>query len=184
MSKLSEETCAYLNEYCDILERMILGMTSAELGCSISYNFIAQMIPHHKAAVEMSQNILKYTNNSNIKCIAQKIIAEQTAGIKAMEDITECTQKLLNCRRDLHEYQCCICEIMRKMFCCMKNAAQSDCVDKNFLCEMIPHHRGAVQMANEALKYCICPELKAILCDMIASHKRIINQMCCMLKCF
>lgn len=184
MSKLSEETCAYLAEYCDILERMILGMTSAELGCGISYNFILQMLPHHKAAVEMSENILKYTNNSNIKCLAQSIISEQKASIKAMEDIMECSRKLLNCRRDLHQYQCCVCEIMRKMFCCMKNAGQSDCVDKNFLCEMIPHQRGAVCMANEALKYCVCPELKPILCDIVASGKKNINRMCCMLKCF
>lgn len=41
---------------------MIQGMTDDELDESISHNFIVQMIPHHKAAIEMSQNLLQYTN--------------------------------------------------------------------------------------------------------------------------
>ena len=59
MSCLSEETCQYLADYRNIVQNMIMEMTSAELDCSISHNFISQMIPHHKAAIEMSENILK-----------------------------------------------------------------------------------------------------------------------------
>lgn len=184
MSRLSEETCQYLTDYHNILQNMIMGMTNAELGCSISHNFILQMIPHHQAAVEMSENILKYSNNSNIRRIAENIIAEQTASIEALRSVEDCTKSLLNCKQDLRQYQCCICEIMRKMFCCMKNAAQTDCVDKNFLCEMIPHHRGAVQMSCEALKNCLCSELRPILQDIVRSQKKGINEMCCLLKCF
>lgn len=184
MSRLSEETCQYLSEYCCILQNMIMDMTGAELGCSISHNFIVQMIPHHQAAIAMSENILKFSNNSNIRRIAENIIAEQTASIKAMQEIEENTKSLLNCRQDLHQYQCCVCEIMRKMFCCMKTAAQTDCVDKNFLCEMIPHHRGAVQMSCEALKNCLCPDLKPIVKEIYCSQKKGINEMCCLLKCF
>lgn len=184
MSCLSEETCQYLADYRNIVQNMIMEMTSAELDCSISHNFISQMIPHHRAAIEMSENILKYSNNSNIRRIAENIIAEQTASIEAMQSIEDCTKGLLNCRHDLHCYQCCICEIMRKMFCCMKNAGCSDCVDKDFLCEMIPHHRGAVQMSCEALKQCLCCELKPIIQDIIRSQRKGINEMCCLLKCF
>ncbi|MCM1328793.1 MAG: DUF305 domain-containing protein [Ruminococcus sp.] len=184
MSRLSEETCQYLETYRDILRNMIMEMNNAELGCSISHNFILQMLPHHQAAIEMSENILKFSNNSNIRRIAENIIDEQTASVEALRSVEDVTKSLLNCRADLRQYQCCICEIMRKMFCCMKTAAQTDCVDKNFLCEMIPHHRGAVQMSCEALKNCLACELRPILQDIVRSQKKGINEMCCLLKCF
>lgn len=184
MSHLSEETCQYLSEYCYILQNMIMEMTGAELGCSISHNFIMQMIPHHQAAVAMSENILKFSNNSNVRRIAENIIAEQNASIEAMRNIEENTKNLLNCRQDLQKYQCCICEIMRKMFCCLKTAAQTDCVDKNYLCEMAALYRGGLQMACEALKNCLCPDLKPIVQDIIRSSRKTLNEICCLLKCF
>ena len=48
----------YISDYYCILDNMIEKMTGAKLSDSISGNFIAQMIPHHMAAVEMSENIL------------------------------------------------------------------------------------------------------------------------------
>lgn len=54
---------------------MIQGMTEAELTGSISDNFIVQMIPHHRAAIEMSGNILKYTTSIPLQEIALGIIS-------------------------------------------------------------------------------------------------------------
>ncbi len=71
---LSNVSKNYISEYYCILEKMIGGMTEAELCGSISENFIAQMIPHHKAAVEMSENILKYTTLVPLQCIAENIV--------------------------------------------------------------------------------------------------------------
>lgn len=77
----------YLSEYYCILEKMVEGMTEAELSDSISGNFIAQMIPHHKAAIEMSNNILRYTTLIPLERIAKNIIAEQTRSIEKMCNI-------------------------------------------------------------------------------------------------
>ena len=53
---------------------MIQQMNSAQLSNSISYNFIVQMIPHHKAAIEMSCNLLQYTTLVPLQEIALNII--------------------------------------------------------------------------------------------------------------
>ena len=46
--QLSIVTDKYLTCFNNILDQMIQQMNSAQLSNSISYNFIVQMIPHHK----------------------------------------------------------------------------------------------------------------------------------------
>ena len=74
---LSEDSKTYLCCFYQILDEMIQGMTTAGLNQSISHNFVVQMIPHHKAAIQMSNNILRFTENSFVRRIAQRIIEEQ-----------------------------------------------------------------------------------------------------------
>ncbi|MGE7837146.1 hypothetical protein [Viridibacillus arvi] len=50
---LSIVTKKYLRAYYKILDTMIKDMTSVTLMKSISDNFIMQIIPHHRAAIEM-----------------------------------------------------------------------------------------------------------------------------------
>ena len=85
---LSEVTRIYLCRFEDILEEMIADMTEAKLTGSLSHNFIVQMIPHHRAAIEMSRNVLQYTTCIPVQNIAQTIIREQTRSIRQYaEDI-------------------------------------------------------------------------------------------------
>lgn len=58
LSRLHDNTKAYLFQFYQILDTMIQKMTEADLSDSISHYFIVQMIPHHKAAIKMSYNIL------------------------------------------------------------------------------------------------------------------------------
>lgn len=174
---LNECTREYLQTYYDILDRMIRGMTEAELDESISHNFIVTMIPHHMAAIEMSQNILNYTNVKQLRSIAENIISEQTQSIKNMQDIfEECTERTNN-PRELCQYQSKTDEIIQTMFTQMRTARTDNRIDCNFMREMIPHHRGAVRMSSNALRFRICPELKPILNAIIISQKRGIMQM-------
>lgn len=59
--KLSRVAEKYLHRYDEILRKMILDMNAAPVTGSISANFIRQMLPHHKAAIELAQNLLLYT---------------------------------------------------------------------------------------------------------------------------
>lgn len=180
---LSKNTKNYLDTFHCILDEMIRGMTHAGLCDSISHNFIVQMIPHHKAAIQMSGNILKYTTNIEIEQIAARIIDEQTKSIANMENILSCCSRKCNAENDLCTYQKEADKIFRTMFRCMQNATADNSVDCNFLREMIPHHEGAVAFSETALQYCICPELKPILNSIITSQKEGICRMQELLKC-
>ncbi len=181
--RLSMVTKEYLESFYCILDEMICGMTEVELSDSISYNFIVQMIPHHQAAIAMSENILKYTTNIALQDIALQIIEEQTKSIENMRAIQcECEQ-MCNSQRDLCLYQRRIEQIMQAMFSRMGHAKVSNEIDADFIREMIPHHEGAIAMAQTALQYDICPRLVPILEAIIFSQKRGVVQMQNLLRC-
>lgn len=181
--RLSRVTTVYLETYEGILSEMIQGMTEAELTGSISDNFIVQMIPHHRAAIEMSGNILKYTTSIPLQEIALGIISEQTKSIENMQQIQCRCGKFENSEQELCHYQNRVNQIMQRMFCDMGNARVTNQVNCDFMWEMIPHHRGAVEMSKNALRYHICPELRPILEAIITSQERGIRQMCHLLRC-
>lgn len=175
--KLSDVAKTYLEKFYCILDDMILGMTGAELTNSISHNFIVQMIPHHQAAIEMSQNILQYTTCVPLQKIAQGIIAEQTKSIENMRRILCLCGKLANCPRDVNLYQRKVTQIMQTMFSEMGKACADNNVSADFMREMIPHHKGAIRMSKNALQFEICPELKPILTAIITSQEKGVAQM-------
>ena len=175
--KLSNVTQIYLKRFYEILDEMIHGMTEAELTNSISHNFIAQMLPHHMAAIEMSKNILKYTTCIPLQNIAEGIIKDQTKSIENMKSaLCECSE-LTNPECNLRRYTAETDRIMKAMFERMRNAPELNDVNSSFIREMIPHHIGAIEMSLSALKYDICPELVPILDKIISSQKRGVDQM-------
>lgn len=176
-NRLSNNTKDYLSTFYCILNDMIQSMTEAELGNSISYNFIVQMIPHHMAAIEMSKNVLKYTTNITLQDIALQIIEEQTKSIENMRSILCTCEKRTNSRQDLYLYQRRTIQIMNIMFSKMENAKSTNNINANFIWEMIPHHKGAIAMSKNALQYNICPELTPILKSIITSQEKGVIEM-------
>lgn len=180
---LNQTTEVYLTTFNRILQKMICKMVNAKLTNSISHNFIVQMIPHHKAAIEMSENVLKYTSNDSLQNIASNIITEQTKSIKNMLSIERNCSCLVNQRTELQLYQTKINQVMQSMFSNMSRACSTNQINCNFMWEMIPHHEGAVLMSEITLQFNICPELKPILDSIISSQKKGISEMQNLLHC-
>ena len=182
---LSNVTRRYLDKFYDILYGMIAGMTDADLSDSISHNFISQMIPHHLAAIEMSENILNYTTLVPLRNIAEGIITEQTQSIEDMLAIDASCSELINSPKDLKRYRDFVNETMRTMFFEMGNACSDNNISADFMREMIPHHEGAIKMSHNALRYDICPQLRPVLYAIIKSQEKGVRQMECLLRrCF
>ncbi len=167
----------YLTVFYKILNQMIHGMEQACLTDSISHNFIVQMIPHHRAAIRMSENLLQYEICAPLQKIASNIIKEQTQSIHDMQYILKRCQRCPNSCHDLQLYQHRFRIITRTMFQNMDTAPASNNIADTFMREMIPHHEGAVQMSKNALRYCICPELVPILNAIITSQTKGIREM-------
>ena len=175
--RFSENTKRYLERYDCILDKMIAGMTKAEQTESISYDFIVQMIPHHQAAIEMSENLLCYTTSIPLQKIAESIIEEQTKSIEQMQAALACCSQLCNSEQEQCLYRRRMERILDTMFTQMENACECNCINHNFIREMIPHHQGAIRMAENALCFDICPELVPILKAIIRSQCRGIREM-------
>ena len=174
---LSEDSKTYLCCFYQILDEMIQGMTTAVLNQSISHNFVVQMIPHHKAAIQMSNNILRFTENSFVRRVAQRIIEEQTQGIGRMEEALAVCNQLTNPQMDLRLYQRRMDLIYREMYAKMGSALESNALAAIFMREMIFHHQGAIRMAENALKYDVCTELVPILRSIIVQQRQGVAQM-------
>lgn len=174
---LSIVTQKYITCYDKILNRMISGMTTASLNHSISHNFIVQMLPHHRAAIEMSKNLLCYTTFIPLQDIALNIIEEQTKSIQNMQKVLCCCSRHQNTHRHLLQYQEQIFGITQLMFSDMLNAPVENDINVSFLHEMLPHHKGAIQMSKTALDFPICPQLVPILEAIITSQETGVRQM-------
>lgn len=178
-----QETKDYLVRFGQILDNMIKGMRSAELTDSVSHNFIVQMIPHHEGAIEMSRSILRYTNCVPLREIANNIIISQTKSLADMQAILCACSACRNPRQDIACYQRRFEQIVRAMADEMQSACRTDNMSADFMREMIPHHRGAIRMSENALQYSICPALRPILQEIITSQRTEIRKMTILLRC-
>jgi len=181
--RFNDNTKEYLTRFYVILEEMIKGMECAELKESISLNFIVQMIPHHRAAIQMSENVLQYTHYIPLRNIANNIITMQTRSIEDMQDVLKKCSMQTNTEKELALYRRHFGHITSAMFEQMDTACADNNIGADFMREMIPHHRGAIRMSENALHYCICPELKPILDAIITSQSKGIQEMQQLLGC-
>lgn len=181
--RFSDVTKNYLCRFYEILDEMIEGMTNAQLTDSLSHDFIVQMIPHHRAAIEMSKSILQYTTCLPLQNIASNIVAAQTKSIENMQAALCRCSELCNSQQDICLYQKEFQQITQTMFTQMHNACATNDINANFMREMIPHHEGAIRMSENALRYHICPELLPILRAIITSQQAGIRSMERLLHC-
>lgn len=173
----NRDTKDYLTRFYEILDEMIHGMECACLTNSISQNFIVQMIPHHRAAIQMSENVLKYTCCEALRKIASDIISMQTQSIRDMQNALSCCRMQTNPCRDIRLYRREFQNIVQTMFAEMGRAPSSNNISDTFMREMIPHHEGAIRMSENALRYCVCRELVPILNDIITSQEKGVKEM-------
>ncbi len=177
MEPFSSVTKDYLCRFYEILDEMIRGMTGAELTGSISHDFIVTMIPHHRAAIEMSRNLLQYTTFVPLQNIAAGIVESQTRSIADMEAVLGKCAGMPDSVRDYGLYQRQYQRITGRMFDCMRDAPATNDINADFMREMIPHHEGAIRLSENALRFPICPELVPILRAIITSQKRGVCEM-------
>lgn len=182
-SPLSEVSKKYLCCFYDILEDMIKGMTEPELTDSLSHNFIVQMIPHHEAAIKMSENILQYTTSIPLQRIARNIISEQTESIENMNRSVMYCSNVKNSSEDICLYNKQFQQITCKMFSLMRQAPATNNINADFIREMLPHHMGAIRMSENILRFQICTDLIPIIQAIITSQRRGICEMRSLLKC-
>lgn len=171
------DTKNYLDRFDEILDNMSMQMLGAKVTNSITLNFILTMVPHHQAAIYMSENLLKYTNYMTLENIAKNIIKMQTRGIEQMKNIFRTTNYLSNVTNDVKSYETAFFAIANNMIYKMKNSSRGENINLDFVSEMIPHHEGAVEMCNNLLKYRIDPRLREVAQNIIKEQSKGIDEL-------
>jgi uncharacterized protein (DUF305 family) len=131
--------------------------------------FAADMAVHHEGAIEMAQLAVERGERDEIQQLAQDIIAAQEAEIETMERLrAELPEPDEADRRSPGE-------MGMEMDAAMLEDAKP--FDKAFIEMMVPHHEGAIDMAEELRAEGEHPELQAMAADIISSQRAEIDQM-------
>jgi uncharacterized protein (DUF305 family) len=80
----SEEQ-SFLSENAAAMNKMMADMTIKPVG-DVDSDFVAMMVPHHQAAVDMARSELKYGHNEQLRRLAQEIVTTQQNEITVMRN--------------------------------------------------------------------------------------------------
>jgi uncharacterized protein (DUF305 family) len=135
-------------------------------------SFVADMVPHHEAALEMAWVAEEKARSPFVKQLARDILRTQAAEIDAMrrED-----GALRGAGVDMGTLG-----VPRSQMGMDHDAnalLDAESFDAAFLEMMIPHHEGAIVMSRAELAKGADPELKALARQIIAAQEREIDQM-------
>lgn len=168
---------AYVQEQDSIMMRMMQGMESIARSGNASIDFLNGMIPHHEAAVAMSENYLNSNaQNQQLKALAADIIQVQTDEIQQMKDMiqvlkAEGIENTEKAAAYLTKY-----DAMMASHHTMHTTAYNS-VDEAFADGMILHHQMAVDMAKAVLDPAEDPATKQLAETIIATQQQEISQM-------
>lgn len=69
------------------------------------------------------------------------------------------------------------------MFSRMRSACPDNDINISYIRQMIPHHEGGIAMCRNALRFSICPQLRAILKEAVKAQVKGIEEMKKLLQC-
>lgn len=168
---------AYVQEQDAIMMRMMQDMESISHSGNASVDFLTGMIPHHEAAIAMSENYLNSNaQNPQLKALATDIITVQNMEIQQMNTMIESlktasTENTENAAAYLTKYDA----MMAGHHTMHANGYTS--VDEAFADGMILHHQMAVDMAKAILGHTEDPETQRLAENIITAQEQEINQM-------
>ena len=160
------------------MDKMMNDMHQMEMTGNIDNDFAMMMKSHHQAAVDMAQEELKSGKDDGLKKMAQKIIEAQKS------EIIELQSFLDNHKNPEKNYDPAMKEkgfskVMDQnmtMMMDMPEMDESSSTDKHFVQMMIPHHQGAIMMAEGLLQFGKDPGLIAMAKKIITDQKMEIEQ--------
>lgn len=138
----------------------------AEDAQAFDLRFIDSMIPHHEGAIVMARQALGQAEHDEIRQMAQGIIDAQEAEIAQLQ-----------AWRSAWRPDASPTEGIGVDMGMMEVAEGDQPFDLRFIDAMIPHHEGAIMMAQEALTNAQHDELKQMAQDIIDAQQAEIVQL-------
>lgn len=146
------------NEYFDghikIINAMKEEVTSCKKFGDVTADFLEEMIIHNQGAIYMSENILKYGSNKNVREIAKSVIRNQINTITEMSAILEVMEDNLKINKvKENEYLEKYDEIIKSMIADMESIKSTENIDNHYLELMNLYEKTNIKMAKNISKY-------------------------------
>lgn len=144
--------------------------------------FIDAMIPHHEGAVIMAQEALQKSNRPEIRQLAQAIIDAQKQEISQMKEwrktwYANVDDTPMMYHAEMNHMMPMTEEMRASMMMSVDLGDADDQFDLRFINAMIPHHEGAVDMANQASSKSSRAEIQELAKNIISSQQQEIDEM-------
>jgi uncharacterized protein (DUF305 family) len=157
---------------------MDLGPQDAEF----DLRFIDGMILHHQGAINMAEAALQSAQRDEVKQLAQAIITAQQGEIEQMQQwrqawYPEASAEPLMYHAEMGHSMPMPAEMQTMMRMDGDLGGADDEFDLRFIEGMVPHHEGALTMAQQAIEKSDRPELKQLSEEILASQQAEIDQM-------
>jgi uncharacterized protein (DUF305 family) len=141
-------------------------------GADFEQSFLQQMIQHHRSAIEMANMASSQTQRTELRQFAEKMISSQQ---KEIDEMTGWLQSRYNTSvKDVANPEA---DKEMKMHMSMFAGKKDADFDKTFLQMMPQHHHAGVEMAEQAEKKAIHPELKEFASKLAKDEQAEMKQM-------
>ena len=133
------------------------------------------MIAHHRGAIDMAGPCATKAQHTEVKTLCANIISSQQKEIADMKSWRD--KWFPGAAPAMNMEMMGMNDSMKGMDIKILGGLSGNDFDLAFIKQMIPHHEGAVVMANEALQKSTKPEIKTLAAAIIKAQEAEINQM-------
>lgn len=137
--------------------------------------FLDTMIEHHKGAVMMAGPATVKAMHPEIKSLATDMISSQQGEIAQMKVWRD--KWFAGAAPAVNMEMPGMTDSMKGMDMKILTVVSGNDFDLSFIKQMVPHHEGAVTMANDALQRSSKPEIKTLAAAIIKAQESEIKQM-------
>ncbi|GAB4371711.1 MAG: hypothetical protein Kow00121_13450 [Elainellaceae cyanobacterium] len=144
--------------------------------------FIDGMILHHQGAIVMAEAVLQNSERPEMQQLAEDIIAAQQAEIEQMQQWRQewypnAGDQPLMYHAEMGHSMTMSQEMRESMMMNVDLGSADNEFDRRFIDAMIPHHEGALVMADQVLKNSDRPELQELAQNILETQQQEIEQM-------
>jgi uncharacterized protein (DUF305 family) len=157
-------------------------MDSGPADADYDLRFIDGMTPHHDGAIVMAQAVMQQSQRPELKKLAEGVIRSQTQETTKMQQwrstwYPKAAATPMAWHSEMKHMMPMSEPQIKSMRMDMDLGKADANFDRRFLDAMIPHHEGAIVMAQDALKKTKRPEVQKLAKEIIAAQQVEIDQM-------
>ena len=149
--------------------RMMAGMQIKPFH-NVDRDFARMMVPHHQDAIDMAEAELSYGHNQLLRRLAQEIIVTQQEEIAEMRLALESMAVSPCSGPEEASFLASNNAAMTRMMTALHIKPSND-VDRDFVAMMVPHHQGAIDMAEAELSYGHNEPLRGLAQEIIVTQQ-------------